>query len=46
MGRQLAIESKTPLAVYRRGDRLVLTKLRPPTAVEDELDGNRQVCCI
>ena len=38
MRRQLAIKPKTPLAVYRKGDKLVLMKLSLPT-VGDELDG-------
>jgi AbrB family looped-hinge helix DNA binding protein len=38
MRRQLAITPKTPLAVYRRGDKLVLAKVNLPT-VGEELDG-------
>jgi AbrB family looped-hinge helix DNA binding protein len=38
MRRLLAIKPKTRLAVYRRGDKLLLTKLSLPT-VGDELDG-------
>jgi AbrB family looped-hinge helix DNA binding protein len=38
MRRQLAITPKTPLAVYRRGDKLVLAKVSLPT-VGEELDG-------
>jgi hypothetical protein len=37
MRRQLAIKPKTRLAIYRRGDKLVVTKLKLPTAGE-ELD--------
>jgi AbrB family looped-hinge helix DNA binding protein len=39
MRRQLAITPKTPLAVYRRGDKLVLAKVSLPTVVGEELDG-------
>jgi len=35
--RRLAIKPKTRLAIYRRGDKLVVTKLKVPTAGE-ELD--------
>lgn len=35
--RRLAIKPKTKLAIYRRGDMLVVTKLKVPTAGE-ELD--------
>ncbi len=37
MRRQLAIKAKTKLAVYRRDDKLVVTKLRLPT-IGDELN--------
>jgi AbrB family looped-hinge helix DNA binding protein len=36
--RRLAIKPKTRLAIYRKGDKLVVTKLKIPTAGE-ELDG-------
>jgi bifunctional DNA-binding transcriptional regulator/antitoxin component of YhaV-PrlF toxin-antitoxin module len=35
--RRLAIKPKTKLAIYRKGDKLVVTKLKVPTAGE-ELD--------
>jgi len=35
--RKLAIKPKTKLAIYRKGDKLVVTKLKVPTAGE-ELD--------
>jgi len=37
MRRRLAIKPKTKLAIYRKGDKLVVTKLKVPTAGE-ELD--------
>jgi AbrB family looped-hinge helix DNA binding protein len=37
MRRRLAIKPKTKLAVYRKGDKLVVTKLKVP-AVGEELD--------
>jgi AbrB family looped-hinge helix DNA binding protein len=37
MRTQLAIKEKTKLAVYRKGDKLVLTKLKLPT-IGDELN--------
>ena len=37
MRRKLAIKPKTKLAIYRKGDKLVVTKLKIPTAGE-ELD--------
>jgi AbrB family looped-hinge helix DNA binding protein len=37
MRRQLAIKPKTKLAIYRKDDKLVLTKVQLPTA-GDELD--------
>jgi bifunctional DNA-binding transcriptional regulator/antitoxin component of YhaV-PrlF toxin-antitoxin module len=33
--RRLAIKPKTRLAIYRRGDKLVVTKLKVPTAGEE-----------
>ena len=38
MRRRLAIKPKTKLAVYRKGDKLVVTKLKVP-AVGEELEG-------
>jgi len=47
--RRLAIKPKTKLAIYRKGDKLVVTKLNVPTAGEElddffaEIDrGNRR----
>lgn len=37
MRRRLAIKAKTKLAIYRKGDKLVVTKLKVPT-VGEELD--------
>ncbi len=38
MRKRLAIKPKTKLAVYRKGDKLVVTKLKVP-AVGEELEG-------